>query len=275
MKLVACALLLFSPLAFAGLGGQCEYQGGTVRPTDARAVVLPNSTGYRLELIATVVAPDAAEGPVTLSEAEDGSARINIGIDAFDRVVQFRYVAGDRNYAASADSIGSYKPQRQAANRVSGHFSLPGDGRTAPKCELDLDVEAVGADAEAVAAAPRPLEPGAASLAADGGDPGRAYLAHLAALGGSDVDALAATLVDARRRALLAHRNDPDFARQLAGLRRQAPATAILHGGHATAERAELAVEGHDPDGKRLHGIVWMAKEGGSWKVDSSNFRSE
>ncbi|MBA8885470.1 DUF4878 domain-containing protein [Dokdonella fugitiva] len=116
-------------------------------------------------------------------------------------------------------------------------------------------------------------DPGAA-LPADGGEPGKAYLAHLASLRKGDIDALAKSMTKARADELLAHRNDAEFKMMFGFIQGQALREPKYVKGNARGDRATLEYTGKDADGNAVTNTVSMLREGDAWKVEKESSKT-
>ncbi|TCO38358.1 DUF4878 domain-containing protein [Dokdonella fugitiva] len=116
-------------------------------------------------------------------------------------------------------------------------------------------------------------DPGAV-LPADGGEPGKAYLAHLASLRKGDIDALAKSMTKARADELLAHRNDAEFKMMFGFIQGQALREPKYVKGNARGDRATLEYTGKDADGNAVTNTVSMLREGGAWKVEKESSKT-
>ena len=88
-----------------------------------------------------------------------------------------------------------------------------------------------------------------AALPADGGEPGKAYRAYLAALKKGDIDALAKTMTHERSAEILAHRNDPDFKMMFALHPAERDTDPKIIKGNSKGDAATLELTGKDGDG--------------------------
>ena len=113
-----------------------------------------------------------------------------------------------------------------------------------------------------------------AALPADGGEPGKAYRAYLAALKKGDIDALAKTMTHERSAELLAHRSDPDFKMMFAFIQSSAMRDPKIVKGNSKGDAATLELSGKDGDGNNATSIVTMQKEGGSWRLAKESMTS-
>lgn len=102
-------------------------------------------------------------------------------------------------------------------------------------------------------------------LPPDGGEPGKAYRAYVAAVGKNDLKALAA---------LLAAGDDTDDFSDAAGakavfemFKKFELKDARITGGLVRGDRAALNVEGTSHDNDKMRGRVLLVRDGGAWKV--------
>lgn len=110
-------------------------------------------------------------------------------------------------------------------------------------------------------------------LGADGGAPGRAYQALLAALSKGDLPALRAMLGESVAWQL--PEGDANSARQgLKMLRDGKPVSAKILSGTGYGDRAVLRVEGADRDDIKRRGRVLMVKQGEDWRFDRDDLDS-
>jgi hypothetical protein len=105
------------------------------------------------------------------------------------------------------------------------------------------------------------------ALPADGGEPGKAYRAYVAALGKGDIDALAKTMTKERSAELLSHRNDPDFKMMFAFIQSSALKNPKYSRGFVKGDTATLEWTGKDGDGNSTTSTATMLKEGGAWRL--------
>jgi hypothetical protein len=106
------------------------------------------------------------------------------------------------------------------------------------------------------------------SLPADGGAPGKAYLAFLAAVGQGDARAvIAAQSLPEGMAELL----DQDFLVEAAAMSH--PTSATILGGWIDGDRAQLRISGQHSFGHTVRGRIEMKNEGGIWKVGDHSVR--
>lgn len=110
-------------------------------------------------------------------------------------------------------------------------------------------------------------------LGADGGAPGRAYTALLAALAKGDLPALHAMLGESATWQLPL--DDPKSAKEgLKMLRDGKPVSAKILSGMQRGDTAVLRVEGTDRDEIKRRGRVLMVKQGDDWRFDRDDLDS-
>jgi hypothetical protein len=113
-----------------------------------------------------------------------------------------------------------------------------------------------------------------AALPPGGGDPAKAYMAYLAALGKGDVDALAKTMTKERSAEVLSHRADPDFKMMFAFIQQSALRNPKFTKGYSKGDAATLELSGKDGDGNAATSTATMMKEGGSWRLAKESMSS-
>lgn len=108
-------------------------------------------------------------------------------------------------------------------------------------------------------------------LPAGGGEPGKAYVAMVAALQKGDVVKLAQYWPKDKADAMLAARKDPGFKDQLEMLKAFSPKTVKVTGGTLRKDTADLDVVGKDTDGNVMDGKVRMIRDGKGWRVEAEH----
>ncbi|HEU4664237.1 MAG TPA: hypothetical protein VFS55_09430 [Dokdonella sp.] len=110
-------------------------------------------------------------------------------------------------------------------------------------------------------------------LGADGGEPGRAYSAYLAALAKGDLPALRRMLGESGRWQL--PEDDEQQAKQgLKDLRDGKPVSVKILSAMQRGDHAVLRVEGVDRDDIKRAGRVLMAKDANGWRVETDDLGS-
>lgn len=118
-----------------------------------------------------------------------------------------------------------------------------------------------------------PQLPEAVALPADGGEPGKAYLAMIAAMIAGDVDALIRYSNPDVAQAMRERRNSPDFAEELQFLQEMNAGEVRITGGEQFGDKmAVLSIEG-ETMGEKFTGEVTMKKGANGWFVDKESRR--
>jgi hypothetical protein len=104
-------------------------------------------------------------------------------------------------------------------------------------------------------------------LPADGGEPGKVFLANHEAMRKGDVDTMIATASEETASQMRAAKAEPDFPQMLEMMKAFAPATVKVVSGEEDGDNATLKIEGADEAGEKMYGTTRMVKEGGAWKV--------
>ena len=279
MKASLCLL----PLTLALAAGLAHAGGSGTLYQEGKAIALNNAYAYRgpdpfdkTKTITTVVFADkpidakAADAASDRGEAIDDQLRhaqamsLDLNLEG-DGSVQNINIHGP-GYSGSQSGSGWYtlKLVHNDAKRVEGTFKSNDeeDKKTGRFYDLKFAFDLAGAP-----------DLGAA-LPADGGEPGKAYRAYLAALKKGDVDALAKTMTHDRSAELLAHKNDPDFKMMFAFIQSSAMKDPKIVKGNSKGDTATLELSGKDGDGNNATSVATMQKEGGTWRLAKESMTS-
>jgi len=158
---------------------------------------------------------------------------------------------------------GEFKLAKQTAAAVEGRWQMtkPDDffGKT-----YDFDMPFSASITAATPGTPLP---------ADGGAPGKAYAAYLAALAKGDLPALRRILGEGARWQL--PEDDEQSAKQgLKDLRDGKPVSVKILSAIQRGDSAVLKVEGVDRDEIKRAGRVLMVKDGDTWRADTQDLSS-
>ncbi len=160
--------------------------------------------------------------------------------------------------SCSSDYDTALKLTTRTATRVAGSFRFKAGGDTAD-VTLDLPVESV------VARTGTALPP-------DGGEPGRAVLAHYAAIEKNDFKALKA-LASPERQAMMAEAEKAGEAKEMFKMLRDfSPRKVRVVGGTIDGDSALVDYEGVE-GGKAVKGVAEVARIGGKWYFEGSSNR--
>jgi len=143
-------------------------------------------------------------------------------------------------------------------DRVVGRFHLTGDGNTAD-VTFDLKVESA-------------LAPPGTPLPAGGGDPGKAVLAHFAAIEKNDFKALKATAQPEQRAMMEAAEKSGEAKEMFEMMRAMSPRKVKLVGGTVDGDDAIVDFEAVE-DGKPVKGYAEVVRVGGVWYMTGSSTR--
>lgn len=158
---------------------------------------------------------------------------------------------------------GAFKLASRDARRIEGNW-LQAEPEAFFDKTYDFDLR--------FAVAVTPATPGT-KLGADGGAPGRAYQALLAALAKGDLPALRTMLGDAAAWQLPL--DDATSAKEgLKMLRDGKPVSAKILSGMQHGDRAVLRVEGVDRDEIKRRGRVLMVRQGDAWHFERDDLDS-
>ena len=269
------ALALVPGLALAG-GSGTLYQEG-------KQIALPSAYAYRgpdpfdkAKTITTVVFADkpidaaAANAAADRGEAvsdqmrQKDATRVELNLEDDGSVQNVNINAPGSSGSQSGSGWYTLKLVKNDAKRVEGTFRSndEADKKEGRFFDLKFALDIAG-----------PPDLGAA-LPADGGDPGKAYRAYLAALKKGDIDALAKTMTNERSAELIAHRNDADFKMMFAFIQSSALQNPKFVKGNSKGDSATLELGGKDGDGNNATSIATMQKEGGTWRMAKESMTS-
>ena len=269
------ALALVPGLALAG-GSGTLYQEG-------KQIALPSAYAYRgpdpfdkAKTITTVVFADkpidaaAANAAADRGEAvsdqmrQKDATRVELNLEDDGSVQNVNINAPGSSGSQSGSGWYTLKLVKNDAKRVEGTFRSndEADKKEGRFFDLKFALDIAG-----------PPDLGAA-LPADGGDPGKAYRAYLAALKKGDIDALAKTMTNERSAELIAHRNDADFKMMFAFIQSSALQNPKFVKGNSKGDSATLELSGKDGDGNNATSIATMQKEGGTWRMAKESMTS-
>jgi hypothetical protein len=158
--------------------------------------------------------------------------------------------------SCTGDYEGTLKLTTRSATRVAGTFRLKAGGDTAD-VTFDLPVESV------VARTGTALPP-------DGGEPGRAVLAHFGAIEKNDFKALKAT-ASPERQAMMTEAEKAGEAKEMFKMLRDfSPRKVRVVGGTVDGDTALVDYEGVE-GGKPVKGIAEVVRVGGKWFFEGSS----
>ena len=107
-------------------------------------------------------------------------------------------------------------------------------------------------------------------LPAGGGEPGKAYMAYLKTMSGSDMKAFLSGVSAERAKQAS---SDPDFKKLFPLIQAMQPKNIKVVSGASDGNKATLLATGKDGD-QVSNGTITMVKEGGAWKVEREEWKS-
>jgi hypothetical protein len=275
MRPAASALLLLAlPMAGALAAGGGHFRLGETHVDAKYAIAVVHDEGH----------DEGAQTYVYLSDFPLDAAKVAAAFDPGDEV---RAELGDRaggyvriciddggtecgmfyerkqpDDSFNTSGYGAFALTRQDAGHVAGSWVLAEPESFFDQTyDFDLRFD--------IAVTPLPGKP----LPADGGEPGAAYRAWLAALAKGDVAALR-KLVDSEH-AYRFPEDDPSQVKEaIKDARDGTPLEAEVSRGLVDGERAVLWIEGIDRDDIRRAGRVRMLREEGSWRFAEDDLDS-
>lgn len=141
---------------------------------------------------------------------------------------------------------------------------------SAPEAEFFKHHYGYSATFHALPVAPPPPEKlKGTPLAADGGEPGKAYMDYTKVLRAGNLAELRKRLTADRAKQL----DDPDIKKMLPVIQAMQPETIKITGGAVDGDTATLLVLGTSKDEKST-GKITMVKQGGRWKVEQESWET-
>jgi len=210
---------------------------------------------------ATAAINDAPDRASALEEQRTQGNRVTLNIGADGSLINANFRAD--GLAGSGSGSGWYKLQLRQNDdkRVEGRFvSTDEASKTHGEFyDLKFSFDLPGA-------------PDLGPAVAAGGETDLAYRAHLEALKGGNVDALAKTMTAGNAAKFLSARNEAYFPRILASIQGSALVSPSYVKGNARGDWATLSYTGKDGKGRTATHVVTLHREAGAWKVgrDSS-----
>jgi len=275
IRLGALALLLSIPAASAVAGGAGHFRLGETRVDPKYAIAVVRDQGHDDEGAQTFVylsdfPLDAAkvaaafdpEDEVREELGDRAGGYVRICIDAGSAECGMFYQRKQPDDSFNTSGYGTFGLDTFEPRRVAGGWVLKEPESFFDQTyDFDLRFD--------VAVTPLP----GTSLPADGGEPGRAYRAWLAALAKGDVAALR-TLVDSEHAYRFPEDDPSQIKEAIKDSRDGAPLQAEILRGLVDGDRAVLWIEGVDRDDIRRRGRVRMLREDGAWHFAEDDLES-
>jgi hypothetical protein len=253
-------MVAVTPVLWVDAKGRAHIKGADVVVVDA--VAYKTEDGVEVALLAKVFDRKAAARDSKIDSMDvmrTGGATITLKIDkdgSFSCVDWMSSQGGGST--CNSDLTKALKLTANTAERVAGTFKLNANGDTAD-VTFDLKVES------SVARAGTPLPAG-------GGEPGKAAIAHFAALEKGDFAALKATAPPEIRTQMDASEKSGEAKEMLKMLRDMSPKRVRLLTGVLDGDEATIDFEGV-MDGKPAKGVVELVRVSGVWYVRGTTNR--
>lgn len=260
MMLAAVAALTAAAPAMADVKGKVALKD--VSFTVADAVAYKTDDGIEVALLPAAFDRKAAAKDRKIDSFDvmrmDGG-HVTLRIDADGSFGCINYSSGNGGGSScNSDYEKALKLTARTAERVAGTFRLKTPDGTAD-VTFDLKVESVAVPAGT------PLPP-------DGGEPGKAVLAHFAAIEKNDFKALKATASPERQAMMTAAEKSGEAKEMFKMLRDFSPRKVRVVGGTVDGDSALVDYEGVE-DGKPVKGTADVARIGGKWYFEGSSTR--
>ena len=275
LRCIASALLVAAGPALADGSGTLYQEGKAIALVSAYAYRGPDPFDKTKEITTVVFADKPIDAAAANASADRGEAvsdqlrraeatRVELNLQGDGSLQNVNINSPGSSGSQSGSGWYTLKLVRNDAKRIEGSFrsNEEADKKDGRFYDLKFALDLPGAP-----------DLGAA-LPADGGEPGKAYRAYLAALKKGDIDALSKTMTQERSREIVAHRNDPDFKMMFAFIQESALRDPKIVKGYSKGDSATLELSGKDGDGNNATSVATMQKEGGSWRVAKESMTS-
>jgi hypothetical protein len=275
----------------AGVSGHCTYEGVKHPVVDGLAWVEPvdpeedhdwdddgvpdeavgpdtklSFASFKLDSAAIQRAEDRDSALQDQAFAQDDATKLQLTL-APDKLVtqQYVWISPGTSLSYSSNEVGKFEAKPGGKGRLVGHYAYTDDDAEGPHCDVTFDIAVIGTMAEAP---PLPGKP----LPADGGEPGKAYLAVNKAMLSGDLDAIRATLTPEQAAEMDKARATPEFAQQLALLQAMTARNVRIKGGRIDGDQAWVEFDAEEGEMLRS-GTAEMVREDGRWRVVKESTR--
>lgn len=263
LSLVSPALLLalaVATSAFADAKGKVALKGAAF--TVADAVAYKTSDGIEVAFLPTPFDRKAAAKDLKIDSFDlmrAGGARVALRVGADGSFNCIDYSTGEGGGSScNSDYTRALTLTTRSADRVAGTFRLNAGGDSAD-VTFDLPVESTVAR-------------GGTALPADGGEPGKAVLAHFAAIEKNDFKALKATAAPDRRQMMDEAEKSGEAKELFKMMREMSPRKVKLTGGTVDGDSAMVDFEGV-ADGAVVKGVADCVRIGDAWYMTGTSIR--
>jgi hypothetical protein len=291
---LAIALGSFGAQANATVTGQCTYEGKQHAFVDGIAWVEPEDPDadydwdddgvddevpgpdiklgfgtFPLDAGKIQRTEDRSDALTDQAFAQDDSAKLELTLSPEKTIdSQYLWISPGTNLTYSGSEVGKFTAKPVAKGRLAGHYVYTADDADGANCDLTFDIAQIGTVAEAPPPPPPPGKP----LPADGGEPGRLYLALNKAMLAGDLATLETLLAPSQVAEMHRLQGTPEFKAQLELMKAMTAHDVKVKGGRIDGDKAWIEFDGTEGDAPRS-GTVEMVREEGRWRVVSESTR--
>lgn len=245
-------LVAAGPVLQADAKGKVAFKGATF--TVADAVAYKTSDGVSVALLPAAFDRRAASKDRKIDDFDIMRMRVahitlKVGADGAFNCVDYSTGQGGGS-SCESDFTKALKLTARTAERVAGTFRLKADDATAD-VTFDLKVEST-------------IERTGTALPPDGGEPGKAVLAHFAAIEKNDFKALMATARPEQAKMMAEAEKAGEAKEMFKMLREMSPRKVKVTGGTVDGDAATVDFVGVE-DGKAMKGTADVVLIAGKW----------
>lgn len=262
-QLVAAALVALAMAAPAARGevqGQVSLKGANFAVADAVAYRTEDGIEVALLPVAfdrTAAAKDQKIDSFDVMRMGKAYITLRIGNDGSFNCIDYSPGQGGGS-ACNSDYATALALTTRTAERVAGTFRLKAGGDAAD-VKFDLKVESA-------------VSRSGTALPANGGEPGRAVLAHFSAIEKNDFEALKVTARPGQRGHMESAEKSGEAKAMFKMMRDMSPQKVKVTGGTVDGDAAMVDFEGVS-DGRRVSGVAECVRIGGKWYMKGSSTR--
>lgn len=258
--MVVMAVVMAAPGLQAQAKGQVRLKRASF--TVADAVAYKTDDGVEVALLSgpfdrKAAAKDQKIDSFDVMRTDGASITLRIEADGSFNCIDSRSDDGGGS-SCNSDYTPALKLTARTADRIAGSFTLKANGETA-NVTFDLKVESAVART-------------GTALPADGGEPGKAVLAHFAAIEKNDFNALKATATPEQQAMMSASEKSGEAKEMFQMLRKMSPRKVRIVGGTVDGDEATVDFEGVE-DGKPVKGVAQVERIAGKWYMTGSSNR--
>lgn len=268
------AFMLVAAFAFAGTAsGTFTVNGKTAKLQYAYATARPNpfektKTDTFLLISDKEVPAAAVTDELELMRVVDDLKlnAISVQVDGEKKINSGMFYSPSFRKMSQFSGVGNQKLEAKTwtKERVAGRLSMDEDDTfgNVYKFDVTFDTNLMGK--------PAPEKLKGTPLPANGGDPGKAYLAYRKVMAAGDLAGLRKVVAAERAKSM----DDPEFKEMFPMIRSMQPKNVRITGGAVVGDTATLNVEAKD-EHESSNGTVTLLREGGAWKLFKENWKSK